>query len=74
MNKIDSKTKQQIKIKAKKNQKINQAENALMALQEDELESVTGGFIPPDLEDLMEKSKESPISPSNDRNRWRNLL
>ncbi|NEP39611.1 MAG: hypothetical protein F6K25_01670 [Okeania sp. SIO2G4] len=61
------------KIKAKKNQKINQVENGLVALQEYELESVVGGFLPPDLEDLMNKSKENPTSPSIENNRWRNL-
>ncbi|GGA36880.1 hypothetical protein [Okeania sp. KiyG1] len=61
------------KNQAKKNQKINQVENGLVPLQEHELESVVGGFLPPDLEDLMNKSKDNPTSPSNESNRWRNL-
>ncbi|NEN89290.1 MAG: hypothetical protein F6K48_10450 [Okeania sp. SIO3H1] len=61
------------KIQAKKNKKINQVENGLVVLQEHELESVVGGFLPPDLEDLMNKSKENPTSPSIESNRWRNL-
>ncbi|NEQ72823.1 MAG: hypothetical protein F6K23_06905 [Okeania sp. SIO2C9] len=62
-----------LRLKPRRIKKINQVENSLVALQEHELESVVGGFLPPDLEDLMNKSKENPISPSNESNRWRNL-